>query len=524
MMNLTKSGIHFLTRFFCALAILAMVASVGCTGSAKQNAEKSADQEPETASAQNQGSTAAEQAEVDPLSALPEELQAKVLQPWNGDLDGMVKRRLIRALVVYNKLTYFVDNGTQRGVAYDSMKEFETILNKKLKMGKLGLHVVFIPVSRDQLLPSLAAGKGDIALGALTITPERLKTVDFSDPVYKNSSEIVVTGPGAPKIASVQDLSGQEVFVREGGSKYQSLLKLNEEFKKAGKKEIQFEFAPGNFEDDDILEMANAGLVKIVVVDKIIGEVWVKVFDGITLHPDVTLRTAANIGWAIRKNTPQFKAELNEFVDSHKAGTLFGNMMLGKYLKSVKYVKPSTSGAELKKYSELKDIFEKYGDKYAVDWILMEAQGYQESRLDQTVKSKVGAIGVMQVMPATGAELKVGDINQVDSNIHAGVKYMRFMIDQYYKDEPIDTLNKMLFTFASYNAGPNRLQKLRKEAEKRGLNSNLWFNNVEYVVSEKVGAETVNYVSNIYKYYVAYKLVRDQTLQRNQAKEQFSKY
>jgi membrane-bound lytic murein transglycosylase MltF len=148
----------------------------------------------------------------------------------------------------------------------------------------------------------------------------------------------------------------------------------------------------------------------------------------------------------------------------------------------------------------------------------MAAQGYQESQLNQDAKSQVGAIGIMQVMPATGKELKVGDIHEVDPNIHAGVKYMRFMIDQYYKDEPMTPLNKGLFTFASYNAGPGRVRQLRREAEKRGLDPNVWFGNVEQVASQRIGRETVTYVSNIYKYYVAYKLVMEDRARREAAK------
>jgi membrane-bound lytic murein transglycosylase MltF len=163
------------------------------------------------------------------------------------------------------------------------------------------------------------------------------------------------------------------------------------------------------------------------------------------------------------------------------------------------------------------ELFKKYGAQYEMDYLLMAAQGYQESTLDQGVKSPVGAIGVMQVMPATGKELKVGDINKVEPNIHAGVKYMRFMIDQYFKDEPIDDLNKGLMAFAAYNAGPGRLRQLRREAEKRGLNPNVWFGNVERIASERIGRETVTYVSNIYKYYVAYKLLQAEAARKKKA-------
>lgn len=444
---------------------------------------------------------------------------AEFYKKWTGDLDGMVKRRVIRVLTVYNKTLYFLDNETQRGIVYDAMKTFEDELNKKLKTGNLKVHVVFFPVSRDKLLSGLNEGIGDIACANLTITDERKKIVDFAEPGLRNVSEIVVTGPASPKIATLDDLSGQEVFVRKSTSYYESLTKLNQEFKKKGKKEVILKIAPDELENEDLLEMLNAGLVKIVVTDEHMGNFWKQVFPKIVVHSDLKLREGADIAWAVRKNSPKFLAELNPFIKSHGKGTMFGNMTLQKYLKATKFVKDSASDAERKKFFDLVSIFKKYSDQYNVDELLMVAQGYQESQLNQKVKSPVGAIGIMQIMPSTGKDLKVGDISQVEPNIHGGVKYMRFMIDQYYKDEPMTDLNKALFTFASYNAGPARIQTLRKEAAKRGLDPNKWFNNVEQIVSEKVGRETVTYVSNIYKYYIAYKLINEEAANKEKIKK-----
>ncbi|HID2553825.1 TPA: transglycosylase SLT domain-containing protein [Klebsiella pneumoniae] len=172
---------------------------------------------------------------------------------------------------------------------------------------------------------------------------------------------------------------------------------------------------------------------------------------------------------------------------------------------------------ERRKFLAMVDVFRKYGDRYDVDWLLMAAQGYQESRLNQSVRSHVGAIGVMQVMPSTGKELKVGDIKQLDPNIHAGVKYMRWMMDRYYADEPMTRLDKALFTFASYNAGPARIARLRTMTKQRGFDPNVWFGNVENMAAEKIGAETVTYVSNIYKYYIAYRLIVDDMARKQKA-------
>lgn len=448
---------------------------------------------------------------------------ALIEKKWTGDLDGMVKRRTIRVLTVYSKMLYFIDQGTPRGVVYDAMKAFEDDLNTKLKTGNLKVHVIWIPVSRDQLLTGIEQGRGDIAMANLTITPERLKVVDFTDPLIKEASEIVVTGTRSPKITTLDDLSGQEVYVRKTSSYYESLLKLNQELKKKGKPEVTIKIAPDNLEDEDILEMLNAGILKSTVVDQHVAVFWKQIFPDITLHPDIVLRSGGGIAWAFRKNSPQLQAALNAFIKTHGKGTAFGNMTFQKYLKSTKYIKNATSEAEIKKFNTIVELFRKYSSEYNVDAILLAAQGYQESRLDQNVKSKVGAVGVMQVMPATGKDMKVGDISQVDANIHAGVKYMRFMIDQYYKNEPMDNFNKLIFAFASYNAGPARIQGLRKQAAAQGLNPNVWFGNVERIAAEKIGRETVTYVSNIYKYYIAYSLVIEEKREREKAMEQIKK-
>jgi membrane-bound lytic murein transglycosylase MltF len=233
----------------------------------------------------------------------------------------------------------------------------------------------------------------------------------------------------------------------------------------------------------------------------------------------VAVRTGGNLAVAIRKGSPQLAAGLNAIIDEYGLGTAFGNTMEKRYLQSTKFVKNATSEAERKKFLEIVELFKKYGDQYELDYLLMAAQGYQESGLDQGVKSPVGAIGVMQVMPATGQELGVGDIRQLEPNIHAGAKYIRFIVDQYFKDEPMTPLDKGLFAFASYNAGPGRIRQLRREAEKRGLDPNVWFGNVEQIASERIGRETVTYVSNIYKYYVAYRLATEESERRAAAKE-----
>jgi membrane-bound lytic murein transglycosylase MltF len=448
----------------------------------------------------------------------------EALKPWTGDLDGMIERRFIRVLTVYSKTFYFINKAVQQGIAYEAFQQFELDLNKKLaQQGKLKkhtkVHVVMIPVARNELLPGLVAGKGDIAASNLTITEGRQERVDFSIPVYPKVSEVVVAGPASPAVSSVDDLAGQAVFVRKSSSYHESLVALNQRFASENKPAVIIKDAPEELEDEDLIEMVNAGLIPLTVVDKHIADFWKMVFPTITVHDSVALTTGGNIGWAFRSGSPQLEAAVNDFLTRNRKGTALMNTLLKRYFGSVKYVKDANSEAERKKFLDLIPIFQKYGDQYDVDWLLMAAQGYQESRLDQSVRSPVGAIGIMQIMPATGKDLKTGDITQIDPNVHAGIKYMRWMIDHYYGDEPMTKLDKALFAFASYNAGAGRISQLRKEAAKRGLDPNIWFHNVEYVAADKIGAETVTYVSNIFKYYTAYQLMMEARAEKEKAKE-----
>lgn len=446
-----------------------------------------------------------------------------IMQPQKGDLPDMINRRAIRVLTTYSKTFFFIDKGSQRGATHDLFIALEKDLNnqlakeKKLKQKHLKVRIVFIPVTRDNLFKALNEGKGDIAAANLTITSSRQEQVAFTTPLYSDVKELLVSGPSSSDVKNLEQLSGKTVFVRRSSSYYESLQTLNARFAKASLPPVILQEAPEALEDEDLLEMLNAGLIPLIVVDRHKALFWKQVFPKIQVHDDIVLRDGGSIAWAVRKDNPQLLAVLNNFVKNNRQGSTLGNMILLRYLKSATYVKNAAANRERAKFLQMVEIFRKYGERYDVDWLLMAAQGYQESRLNQSVRSHVGAIGVMQVMPATGKELKVGDIKKIDPNIHAGVKYMRWMIDHYYGDQPMTPLDKALFSFASYNAGPARIARLRTETQKRGFDPNIWFGNVENLAAEKIGAETVTYVSNIYKYYIAYRLIMDDIARKQKA-------
>jgi membrane-bound lytic murein transglycosylase MltF len=451
-------------------------------------------------------------------AAMPPEMRSLVDKTYTGDFDGMVKRRLIRVGVPFNRTFYFIDKGVQRGLSYEYLKMFEDEVNTKLNTGDLHVHVIALPMSHDNLLPQLRAGKIDMVVAQLTITPERQALVDFSHPTRTGINEVLVTGPASKSVRSLEDLGEGEVFVRKSSSYFASLEAYNRRRVAEGKRPVRVVAAPENLEDDDLLEMVNAGLIPATVVDDYLAAFWKKPFSDIVAHEDVVLRRGGALAVAIRKNSPELAAELNGFIDHHGLNTVVGRVINNRYLQSTEFVHDAASEEDRRKFLAMVDLFRRYGQQYSFDYLLMAAQGYQESRLDQDAKSHVGAVGVMQLMPKTGAEQDVGDIRQLEPNIHAGVKYMRFMRDRYFEGEPMTDLDKALFTFASYNAGAGKIRQLRQETASRGLNPNVWFGNVERIASERIGRETVTYVSNIYKYYLAYRMITEENRRRIAAK------
>ncbi|MBS0580076.1 MAG: transporter substrate-binding domain-containing protein [Proteobacteria bacterium] len=431
-----------------------------------------------------------------------------VLTRRTGDLDVMMRERHIRALVVINRMEFFYDKGHPRGIAYEALEEFQRLLNQRFKTGALKTTVTFVPVRNDQLEAALLQGLGDIVATGVFVTPERAQRLSFTVPWATNVNEVIISGPSAPALAGIDDLSGVEVFANPISVAYASLQQLNDSRQKSGRAPIRVRAADKNLSPEDLLEMVDAGLIPATVTGSRKAQLWSQVLPHITVHQDIVVHQDGELAWAVRKDSPQLKQALDDFLKDHGVGSSFGNTLLRRYLQNTKYVKDSTSKAELAKFRTMVDLFRKYGEEYDFDYLMLAAQGYQESLLDQRRRSKSGAVGIMQVIPkyAAAKPISVRDVSTADGNIRAGTKMLRHIRDTYFEDGAIDPLNKTLLSFASYNAGPSRIARLRKLAKDRGLDPNVWFGNVDLVVAKDIGQETVVYVSNIYKYYVAYKL------------------
>lgn len=454
-----------------------------------------------------------------PLEGLPPPEESST-----GDFGDMVRRNEIRALTPYSKTFYYLDGAEQRGLSYELLKAFEAYINASLKRDALQVKVIIIPTPRDRLIPDLLSGHGDIAVGNLTITAGRQRQVDFADPFYTGISEILVTAPKSPVIREMTDLCGKTLYVRRSSSYFESLQAVNRRFQAEGRKPITVITVNEILEDEDILEMMNANIIPMTVIDSHKAQFWKNVFRHLSFHDRIIFRENAEIAWAVRKNSPRLKARINAFKKTHEQGTLMGNLLLNRYLGADQWVINPMEKDAFSRFEGSVALFQKYARKYQFDWRMIAAVAFQESRINQNGKSHKGAVGMMQVLPKTAADPSVGisDIHLTESNVHAGVKYLRHLRDRYFEHQPMNALNKMLFTIACYNAGPAKIIALRKQADRMKVDPNIWFDNVEIVAARRLGRETVSYVSNIYKYYLAYSLILDTDNEKNRLKEKFA--
>ncbi|MCD2181926.1 transglycosylase SLT domain-containing protein [Rhizobium sp. GN54] len=444
-------------------------------------------------------------------------------EPHLIDYDEMAKRQLVRVLVPFSKTIYFIDAGKELGTAVEYGRALEEQINKGTKKELDRVRVIFLPTPRDRLLDALVQGYGDIVMANLTITDERLKLVDFTAPLYGDAREILVTGPGSPAVKTLDDLGGRPIDVRASSSYREHLEALNVARKAGGQLEIGIGEADENLEDEDLMEMVNAGLLPWTIVDAHKAAIWSGVFTDLTVRDDIVIADEGRIAWAIRKNSPLLKARLDAFVADHKIGTTFGNLLRNRYYKSDKIVRRAYAPADVERFRRLVEIFQRHGDTYAFDYLMLAAQGYQESQLDQSRRSPRGAVGIMQLLPSTARDKAIGIsgiAEDADRNVEAGAKYLRHLIETYIADVGLAPTDRQLFAFAAYNAGPGNLRKFRRKAEELGLDPDIWFGNVENAASSIVGRETVQYVANIYKYYIAYRMLSERTEDRLEVKEQ----
>lgn len=440
-------------------------------------------------------------------------LTAAMLKPWTGDLDGMVARGFVRMGVTQEPVSFVYDGPEQHGIAVDLGREFEAHLRARLGARAQTLTVALLPLTRDKMIDALVSGRVDVLAANLTVTPRRAEQVDFADPMLRDVRELVVTGPAAPPVASLDDLATVPVRARPSSSYHEHLVALNGTRASDGARPIRIMPAEEALEDYDLAELVDVGVMPAIILDSHKAGLYAQLFKHLTVHDDLAINEGGEIAWAIRKGSPQLINATNAFVAKARKGTELGNILYRRWIADPTRVVNAIAPGEDTKFVETIGFIKRYATDYGFDPVLIAAQGYQESALDQSKRSAAGAIGIMQVMPATARDPNVGisDIDVAEHNVEAGVKYLRHLRDVYFNDPAITSFDQACLAFAAYNAGPGNIRKARIRSESMGLDPNVWFGNVEVAAGRTISREPVVYVRNILKYYTSYQIFQSNT-------------
>jgi membrane-bound lytic murein transglycosylase MltF len=431
-------------------------------------------------------SAAAQQETVEEIEAA---MLGRPLDIRTDDLDKILEGRIIRVLVTFNRTNFFLRGEKLQGFEYELLKQYEKTLNEGRSRKEFQTTMVFLPVSRDQLIPYLKEGKGDIAAASLTGTADRQQEAAFSEPYLTKVSEILVTNKSVKGIKAIEDLAGRNVGLGH------------------------------HLETEDILELVNSGAADITVADEYLAELWSAVFPDIVLRKEIAIKTGNDIGWYVRKENPKLLADVSTFLKKHRKGSLLGNILFKRYYQNEEWIKNPLGPDATSQMQKFSDLFKKYGEKYNFDPLMLAAVAFQESGLNANKRSRAGAVGLMQIRPQTAKSVGISDPLKVENNVHAATKYLDQIRTEYFDDPDISPASRVDFALAAYNAGPTRVSRLRRNAASQGYDPNLWFGHVEMLVRKEVGREPIKYVMNVNKYYVAFKLAQEAYRDRTAIKE-----
>ncbi len=442
------------------------------------------------------------------------------LSRFTGDLPAMRERGVLRALVVPSRTDFFLDHGAVKGIQAEYLRELERFLNRDVGTEVERIRVQYVPTPFAELIPALRAGRGDVVAAFLTPTAAREGSVAFIDAMALEASEVVVRHRDAAAVAARRDLAGREVVVLKGSSYAQHLEAFNGELAGRGLPPVDIVTADRRLRSEDILELVNAGAVELTVIDDYKARLWAEVLPDVVVEP-VELRRDTRPGWAVRPQASVLEATLERFAESVSVGTLVGNVLFARYFENDTWVRDATARDARDRLAEHIELFRKYGTRYGFDALEIAAQAYQESGLDHAARSRRGAVGIMQIRPATARDPKVAiaDVGKLENNIHAATKYLAFLRDRYFSDPDIAAWDRRALTWAAYNTGPADVRRARARATELGLDADVWFGNVEVAMAETVGREPVRYVASTYIHYTAYKLLQARREARRAALE-----
>lgn len=426
----------------------------------------------------------------------------EVLQPTTArDLASIRSGGELRVLVNQSRNSSGEVKGQSIGVEYHRLRAFEQYLNRSTGDGR-GIKLKIIPKAKDQLLGALQRGEGDLVAPGELLTV-RGSNVRASTSILAKVPLIVVSRQGDRRYQNLQQMAGRSIAVPAGSVVGEALRQINRDLVASKRPPIIVEWVDPSLAVEDVLEMVQAGIFALTAVEQPIAERWAKVMPRLRLEPQLVLAKDGDLRWFVRRDAPALGAAVDRFLKSYRSPADQDAAFQRVYRRLYRVHYP-LGRAERNRLDRLRPVLQRHARQEHFDWLTLAALAFKESTLNPAARGAGGATGLMQITPAAARSVGVENIGVLDNNVQASARYLAMIRRNYFNSAQLNERERMAFVLAGYNLGPQRVQSMRAEARRRGLNPNQWFFQVERIAMEQVGMGVVSYVSSVNKYYLAY--------------------
>lgn len=440
-----------------------------------------------------------------------EQSPAEFHLPEGSLLEKILTEKRLDISTFYNTTDYYVYRGITRGFHYDLARDFADYLGVRL-------HIVEVNNNIDTAIVRMRNGAFDLLAVSLTQTPERNRQLLFSQPFFQ-TGEVLVQARNQPPLSDLAQLNGKEIFITRSSDSYKKILQQIQD-------SLNIHIYVTETDDysyEDLLHLVETGEINYTVIDENIAKASSLSMKNIDYS--LKLNDKVSVSWATRPEARLLTEEINTWLQKiRKSGKL--NALYQRYFNNHHSVPhPISKYALLKKgdISVFDPLLKRESRKLGWDWRLLAALVYTESQFDPEAESGVGAYGLMQVIPETADQFHVFDYFEPDSNVYVGVAYLRYL-DKYFSARPIDSLERVKFVLAAYNAGAGHVLDAMRLAGKYGKDPNKWDHHVDYYILHKNepeyyqdvlskngycnGPQTYKYVQRVLETYNHYKNIR----------------
>lgn len=421
------------------------------------------------------------------------------------DLAQIRGSKTLRVLVNQSRNSSGDVKGQEIGVEYHRLQAFEDYLN-----ARDGQKVAFkiIPKAKNQLLTALERGEGDLVAPGELLDTAGSRDVQASAPIVHDVPLVLVGIRGQRSFRHLDQLAGRTLSLPTGSAADEALHQLNRQLALRKLAPVKIEWVDPSLAVEDVLEMVQAGIYPLTLVEQPIAERWARVMPKLRLDRGLTLKTQGDINWFVRGDAAQLRTNIDDFLKHYKPSPSQDVAFEKAYKNTYRVNNPLVRG-NIQKLEQLRPVLQRHADAQGIDWLDLAALAFKESKLDPGAKGSGGATGLLQITPSAAKRVGVANIQSPENNVRAAARYMALIQRKFFASPRVNERERMAFVLAAYNMGPERVQSMRQEARKRGLNPNQWFFQTERIAMEQGGANVVSFVNSVNKYYLAFDRQRD---------------